>query len=166
MEQYNVNVYKIWFDDAPDDFYIGSTKRTLSQRMSNHRFKCRKGSGVGSKLYNIMREKGVNNFKYILVDSSMVTCSDEQRKFEQKYMNELKPTLNTVRAFRTHENRLKQHRDCDDKRRGTPEYRQQQREKRRRQRSNPAFKEREKAMARQRSANKKFARELHDFIHS
>jgi hypothetical protein len=181
MEQYNVNVYKIWYDDAPDDFYIGSTKLTLGKRMTCHRSDCRRGRN--SKIYNTMREKGINAFKYVLVDSKMVTCSDEQRKFEQKYMAELKPTLNSYRAFRTREDFLLQRRISDKRRsinptrkrnirasgkkqRNTLEYKQYQIEYRKTYNATPEYKEDARVRSRQRYANKKFARELHDFIHS
>jgi hypothetical protein len=45
-----------------------------------------------------MREKGPNNAKYIMLDSRMVSCRDEQLQFEQEYMDRLQPPLNMFRA--------------------------------------------------------------------
>ncbi len=103
MTEYQINVYKIWYADVPDDFYIGSTKSKLSTRMADHRNKARNGNT--SKIYTLMREKGVNNFEYVLVATCMVHSIDEQRQFEQQFISELKPTLNTIRAFMTGEDR-------------------------------------------------------------
>jgi hypothetical protein len=115
--QYEIKVYKIWYADAIDDFYIGSTKLTLSRRMVNHR-KCVK-SGKTSLIYRTMRDKGVNNFRYCLIASCMVANVDEQRQFEQHWITELKPTLNTRMAYITEED-SKQKQQCH---RQTPEYR-------------------------------------------
>ena len=58
-KEYTIKVYKIWYEDCPEEFYIGSTKeKHLSERMSTHRKDCRKGNT--SKIYNLMREKGIN----------------------------------------------------------------------------------------------------------
>ena len=113
MTEYQIQVYKIWYADAPDDFYIGSTKLRLSARMAKHRSKVRSGST--SKLYTLMREKGINNFEYVLVATCMVRSVDEQRQFEQQLISELKPTLNTNRAFITEEQRKEAQKEYDTK---------------------------------------------------
>lgn len=105
MEQYQIFVYKIYWSDC-DEFYIGSTKLRLSKRMIQHRSACRKGNKY--KLYQFMREKGVNSFEYMLVSTHQVISIDEQRKYEQEKIAELKPTLNTYRAFVTDEELLVQ----------------------------------------------------------
>ena len=106
MTEYRINVYKIWYDDEPNEFYIGSTKNPLSTRMATHRNACRRGKQ--SKIYIYMREKGINSFKYVLITSCMVTCMDEQRQFEQHWIDQLKPSLNMVRSFNTHEDTQQQ----------------------------------------------------------
>jgi hypothetical protein len=94
--QYEIKVYKIWYEDAPEEFYIGSTKYDeLYKRMKDHRHSARKGRP--SRIYQTIREKG-NDFKYDLVSSCMVSCRDEQNAFEQHWMDQLKPTLNMNRA--------------------------------------------------------------------
>ena len=42
--QYEIKCYKIWWPDSPEEFYVGSTKRSLSQRMTSHRVCARKGT--------------------------------------------------------------------------------------------------------------------------
>lgn len=97
--QYEIKVYKIWYEDAPEEFYIGSTKYdALSKRMSVHRDKGKKG--MKSKLYQFIRSKG-GDFEYIQVASCMVSCKDEQRAFEQHWIDKLNPTLNSNRAYTT-----------------------------------------------------------------
>ena len=98
---YEIKVYKIWYEDCPEEFYIGSTKETLARRMCKHRIKVWEGNT--SRIYSLIREKGPNDFKYVQVASCMVENIDEQRQFEQEWINELTPTLNTRRAFSTEE---------------------------------------------------------------
>ena len=96
---YKIRVYKIWYDDCPEEFYIGSTKeKHLSERMTEHRKSCRRGKGAN--LYIRMREKGINEFKYVQIAWADVSSKEEQRQIEQTYMDQLKPTLNMVRAIR------------------------------------------------------------------
>jgi hypothetical protein len=99
---YKIRVYKIWYEDCPEEFYIGSTKEThLSERMTEHRKSCRKGKGAN--LYIRMREKGINEFKYVQIAWANVSSKEEQRQIEQTYIDQLKPTLNMIRAFRSEE---------------------------------------------------------------
>lgn len=97
--QYEIKVYKIWYEDAPTDFYIGSTKLSLSKRMVQHRVSARRGRTA--LIWQTMREKGINNFQYILIASCMVSNMDEQRAFEQQYITSLSPTLNMIKAYST-----------------------------------------------------------------
>ena len=42
--KYKIKVYKIWYEDAPDEIYIGSTKESrLSNRMTWHRSSAKSG---------------------------------------------------------------------------------------------------------------------------
>ena len=100
-QDYRIRVYKIYYADAPDAIYIGSTKLTLARRMTEHRAAAKKGKT--SLIYTTMRVKGINNFQYVLLDSFLVSNVDEQRMFEQTYIETLKPTLNTNRVYRTDE---------------------------------------------------------------
>ena len=100
---YVIQVYKIYFDDC-DDVYIGSTKSPLSRRMAQHRSDTRKGSKC--RVHNLIREKDMV-FNYVLVKSCIVDNKDQQRQFEQHVIDEIHPSLNQVRAYRTE----KQHND-------------------------------------------------------
>jgi hypothetical protein len=95
--QYEIKVYRLWYEDAPDEFYIGSTKEdALYKRMRTHRNSGKRGGK--SKLYQLIRSKGVG-FKYSQIASCMVSCKDEQRAFEQSWIDKLHPTLNNNRAY-------------------------------------------------------------------
>ncbi len=103
MPEYRVQVYKIWWADEPNIFYVGSTKkRLLSERMSQHRWKCR--NGKSSRLYEHMRNKG-QDFEFVLLGWSMVSSFDEQRMVEQRFKARLNPSLNMINAFTTTEER-------------------------------------------------------------
>jgi len=95
--EYKTNAYKIFWVDDPEKFYVGGTKQTLSRRMSVHRDDARKGKGKKNILYDVIRTKGYN-FEYRLLGSKMVTCRDEERQFEQEWIDHLHPPLNKNRA--------------------------------------------------------------------
>ena len=106
MTEYEIKVYKIWYSDAPNDIYVGSTKHDrLSKRMKQHRSVATKGTSL---IYRTMREKGANNFEYCMLGSCMVSNKDEQRMFEQTYIDRLKPTLNSMPAYSSYSVRLNQ----------------------------------------------------------
>ena len=107
-ETYPINAYKIWYADAPEDIYVGSTRERLSRRMSSHRYDSRRGKP--SKIHQVMREKGENNFQYCLLGTRLVRNMDQQRKYEQQWMKRLKPTLNMCRAYSTPGDRRKSQR--------------------------------------------------------
>ena len=140
---YEIKVYKIWYSDAPDDIYVGSTKHDrLSKRMKTHRSDATKVVRT-SLIYRTMREKGVNNFEYCLLGSCLVSNKDEQRQFEQSYIERLKPTLNTNRAYSTEEDSKQKKKEYDQtleakqkkkERSQTPEYKQKVKEYKQRRR--------------------------------
>jgi hypothetical protein len=125
--KYEIKVYKIWYEDVPEEFYIGSTKYdALYKRMSVHRAHAKKGRK--SKIYQTIREKG-GDFKYIQIASCIVSCKDEQCAFEQEWIDRLKPTLNSNRAHGLDIEREKQNqREYKQK----PEYKQYKKEYRQR----------------------------------
>jgi hypothetical protein len=97
--QYEIKCYKIWWEDTPEDFYIGSTAYdALYKRMKCHRKDAK--AGKTAKIQQTIREKGYD-FKYGLIASCMVSCKDEQRLFEQQWIDKLKPSLNSYRAHTT-----------------------------------------------------------------
>lgn len=97
---YSIKIYKIWYEDTPEECYIGSTRESrLSSRMGYHRSECKRKSKSKSNLYKLMLEKGVDNFKYVQIASHLVNNRDEQLQFEQQYIDELKPSINMCRAY-------------------------------------------------------------------
>jgi hypothetical protein len=123
---YSINVYKIWYEDAPGDHYVGSTKEILSKRMTGHRASARKGESP--VLYETMREKGVSHFRYCLLGSCMVRNKDQQRLYEQTWIDRLQPTLNMCRAYRTEEQNKQQRKEYKQR----PDHKQQRKEYRER----------------------------------
>ena len=88
--------------------------------MSGHRAKVKLGRK--SKLYNLLREKGINDFKYVQIASCLVHNFDEQRMFEEMFIQKLKPTLNACRAFATEDDRKESNRRSKQR----PEYKEKQ----------------------------------------
>ena len=60
-------IYKIW-NDVDDRIYIGSTCQTLAQRMGEHRRMINCKSKMNCKIYQVMREIGVERFKIELIE--------------------------------------------------------------------------------------------------
>jgi group I intron endonuclease len=91
-----IKIYKI-VNTINDDFYVGSTKNELRKRLFQHksygfRFPNR------NNLYILANEYGWENFRIIELDEGECASKSEQLKFEQKYIDELKPQLNKVNA--------------------------------------------------------------------
>lgn len=95
-----VRVYKI---DAIDlsDFYIGSTKMTLSKRMGKHREDCR--NGAPWRIHEWMREIGIQNARISLLETHTCNSFEEQAAKEQDVIDRFRPTLNTQRAYTSNE---------------------------------------------------------------
>lgn len=91
-------VYRIYDIGHPEQFYIGSTVKTLSQRMTNHRSDCRMNRKM--PLYEYIRDNDcMDRMKIELVDFIDRPINKEQLEMiEGRYQRELKPTLNKVIA--------------------------------------------------------------------
>ena len=78
----NAKVYKV-INDLNDKIYIGSsTNALLSSRMNLHRMACKNISGRrNSKLYNYMRELGIEHFKIETIER--VKCETKQQLREK-----------------------------------------------------------------------------------
>lgn len=74
-------IYKIT-NTINSKIYIGQTKRTIEQRMANHRSKVNAGSNT--KLHNAMRKYGIDNFIVEVIDSA--TNKDELDAKEIHYI--------------------------------------------------------------------------------
>ena len=84
--------------------YVGSTKQTLAQRMTQHRIAAKRKQHI--PLYNHMNEAGIDKFRIVrleLVDD----CVDKEqlRMHEQRYIDQLQPELNQKMAYQTVERR-------------------------------------------------------------
>jgi len=96
---YPIKCYKIWWEEKPEiGEYVGSTKQKLSVRMVNHRQSAKKNQS--GKIYDAMRSYG-GAFKYVLLGEYPVENYEQQRMYEQKWMDELKPALNMIRSYKT-----------------------------------------------------------------
>ena len=89
-------IYKI---DCGDEFYIGSTKN-MNQRLIEHR---RDAKRKPYKLYNKIRENNIIIKMDILKEYPDVDDKRELGKLEQEFIDNLKPTLNSYKAYRTDE---------------------------------------------------------------
>jgi len=95
----NAKIYKIT-NDLNDKIYIGSsTYQYLCNRMNCHRQMCKDLSGRrDTKLYNYMREIGVQHFKIELIEKVQCENKCQLREREQHFIDMLKPELNMFRA--------------------------------------------------------------------
>ena len=84
-------VYKI-INDVDELVYIGSTTQILCKRMVKHRESCKYGRPY--KLYNHMRNIGVEHFKIILIKEYIDISKERLRKKEDKYIKKYNTVLN------------------------------------------------------------------------
>jgi hypothetical protein len=97
--------------DVSDFEYIGSTKQQLSARMSCHRRHAKWNKG---KLYQYMREVGIEHFRIVPVAEVECETKAELRRAEDKAIcerNTIKQGLNTYRAILTEGRRVKENKE-------------------------------------------------------
>lgn len=93
-------IYKIINEDIPNEVcYVGSTCKTLNQRLSIHN---RASKNIGYRAYNMklyvyMREFGQHKFKIHLVEAIEFTDKSSLLERERHWINTLNPPLNTVK---------------------------------------------------------------------
>ena len=92
---YKINVNK-------DNFYIGSTIKSLKERQRNHNVKLIKNIDK-CKLYETCRKHNITKIICILLQEQEVEDDLEIRQLEQEYITELQPTLNSLSAYTTKE---------------------------------------------------------------
>ena len=101
-----VKAYRMDWEDR--DFYVGSTRHPrISTRMAQHRSDCRNGRASTSKIGTKIREMGLHSFQYVMLGSKIINNYEEQRQYEQGWINELNPNLNSNRAYRSLEDKKK-----------------------------------------------------------
>ena len=82
-------IYKLFFKNDISIFYIGSTKKTISKRLGDHRSASNEGT---TPFYTFMRENGKDNFDIECVEDNIPI--DQLIVRENHWISELKPTLN------------------------------------------------------------------------
>lgn len=98
-------IYKIVQNDNGEVCYIGRTSQIRSRELG-HRREC---DNIGGKqyykyLYCHIREHGSwSNFTFTQIDFKEGLSMLEKQKLEQYWIDELKPILNQVRAYRSPE---------------------------------------------------------------
>jgi len=105
-------IYKIvCLDPNIDDFYIGSTI-SLSNRCNSHMRNSvnkKQKKIYDCKLYTFIRDSGgYENWEMQVIKLYKCETRKELHKEEQKYIDELKPSLNTDNPYKTEEEKKKQ----------------------------------------------------------
>lgn len=105
MPEFPCPVIAYRLDWTDGDFYVGSTTyKKLYTRIHKHRQNARYGQ-VGKHMVK-MRELGSDSFTWEELGVRMGVASRvEQGEYEQEFIDELKPTLNTIPASVTPEQR-------------------------------------------------------------
>lgn len=108
----NYNRSKIYMifceDEGVDEFYIGSSAN-LKDRIKKHKFACDdiNCNNYNLKLYVYIRENfGFYNFTVKTLERYPCKNNLQLRQREQKWIDELKPTLNSLRAYLSPELRI------------------------------------------------------------
>ena len=81
------------------DEYIGSTFYFGSRKIK-HKSDSKK---YNTKLYSFVKNNnGWDNFEFIILEEFECETTLEKTQKEQEYIHKFSPTLNTIRAFKTH----------------------------------------------------------------
>lgn len=87
-------VYKVT-NKITGECYVGSSKN-IEKRWKNHKSSCYHKKQPGSLLYKAMDQYGIANFQFDILEE----CSEDNLKqLEDKYIRELMPAYNKVRAY-------------------------------------------------------------------
>ena len=86
-------IYKI-SNTKTSDIYIGSTIQEIKNRFKTHKSNAR--IGKKEKLYEFMREHGIDNFSIELLEECDLKNKKELGIKEKKYYDLLKPSLNMI----------------------------------------------------------------------
>lgn len=138
-------IYKI-VDANEEMVYVGSTVKTLSQRMSHHRSSFKSGPFTTS--HNIFNKYGVENCKILLIENYPCSSKDELNKREGEYIkqldcvNKMIPGRTSKEYYLDNKERIKEYQDinkehikeqhkiwCDDNKEHIKEYEKIRREK-------------------------------------
>lgn len=86
-------------NDVTSEFYVGSTSGTLENRLSGHQTSAKNGNP--SKFYQYMRAIGADRFRINLIEEYNCDTIRELRVREAYWVEQLHPTLNTIRPAMT-----------------------------------------------------------------
>ena len=89
-------VYKMWHEDDPTQFYVGSTTRTLQLRLEYHLEDLVKYPD--RKLYKYLQGKDVSKIQIVELERIPFQSVPALRLREDYYIHTLKPSLNCIRA--------------------------------------------------------------------
>ena len=110
----NSVIYKLCCKDTNiTDFYIGSTTN-FSRRKAEHKRKC---NDENNKEYNqykyqfIRDNDGFQNWDMILIENISCNNKRELEQIERKYIDELKPSLNSNKSYRTKDEKKEYHKE-------------------------------------------------------
>ena len=107
---YIAKIYKI-VNTINNEIYVGSTRNELRFRWQGHKQAYNKKN---NGLYLMMRKHGFEPFRIILSEEIEVQNRQEQLQHEQRYIDQLRPTLNNHNAYGTkcEHNRIRS--ECKD----------------------------------------------------
>ena len=99
MKRFTVSQKKIGYIfkivcNKTSDFYIGSTTRKIKTIFIAHKSNAKLNKS--NRLYDHMRENGIENFRIEVIEEFEITSKDEIGKKEKEYYMKLKPTLNMI----------------------------------------------------------------------
>ena len=87
-----------------NDFYIGSTIRTLRDRFIQHLLNVKNNYYGNQLLYRNIRQYGAHNFKIRLLKGRMFKNSQHLKRLEAQYIKDYVPPLNMI-FYKTIDNR-------------------------------------------------------------
>ena len=132
----NGKIYKL-VNDVDDLLYVGSTCNALHKRFGEHKSCARRQIKGKGKIYQYMNNIGIDHFRIILVENYPCNSKNELNAREDYWINQLKPQLNSYRAFLTLEekkekkDKIKQCYDKDKNKNKNKEYYDKNKEKNR-----------------------------------
>lgn len=106
------SVYMI-YNDVDDAIYVGCTAKKLWQRMAKHQQNMNKQ--CCPLLHDRMKKYGPGRFNIKLLEFAECDTVKDRRKLEQKWIDLLKPELNSLKAYLSRDDRLKYMRDANNK---------------------------------------------------
>jgi hypothetical protein len=100
----------ICLDNSVELCYVGSTAN-WKERQRTHKSVCNNenSKSYNTKIYKIIRENGGwDNFKMVQLGTREQLTKREAEQIEEEYRIELKANMNTIKCFRTEEQRIEQ----------------------------------------------------------